>query len=95
LIDWYNLILRIKGIDTIFRSQTMKKNLRDNSKQTKSRLVLWFFLILFTIGLGLIWVIYGPESALLGLICLLGTLIPVGLIFLFLFGLDKIVKNQD
>jgi len=73
----------------------MKKSLRDYSKQTKFRLVLWFFVILFTVGLGLIWLIYGLESALLGLICLLGTSIPIGLIFLFLLGLDKIVKNQD
>ncbi len=73
----------------------MTKDLRNYSKQTKSRLVIWFFAILFVIGLGLIWLIYGARSALLGFLCLIGSLIPIGLIFLFLFGIDAIVKNQD
>jgi len=73
----------------------MTKDLRNYAKQTRSRLVIWFLIILFIIGLGLIWLIYGARSALLGFLCLIGSLIPIGLIFLFLFGLDAIVKNQD
>ena len=73
----------------------MAKDLRNYANQTRSRLVIWFVIILFVIGLGLIWLIYGAKSALLGFLCLIGSLIPIGLIFLFLFGLDAIVKNQD
>jgi len=73
----------------------MTKDLRNYAKQTRARLVIWFLIILFVIGLGLIWLIYGARSALLGFLCLIGSLIPIGLIFLFLFGLDAIVKNQD
>jgi len=73
----------------------MTKDLRNYAKQTRARLVIWFLIILFVIGLGLIWLIYGARSAMLGFLCLIGSLIPIGLIFLFLFGLDAIVKNQD
>ncbi len=73
----------------------MTKDLRNYAKQTRSRLVIWFLIILFVVGLGLIWLIYGAKSALLGFLCLIGSLIPIGMIFLFLFGLDAIVKNQD
>jgi len=65
------------------------------SQQTKLRLVIWFLVILFIVGLGLIWLIYGFQSALLGLFCLLGISIPIGLIALFLFGLDKLVKPKE
>jgi len=71
----------------------MTKDLRKYAKQTRSNLVIWFVIILFVIGLGLIWVIYGEIAALLGFLCLIGSFIPIGLIFLFLFGLDSIVKN--
>ncbi len=73
----------------------MTKDLRNYTKQTRLRLVIWFLITLFVIGLGLIWLIYGARSALLGFFCLIGSSIPIGLIFLFLFGLDVLVKNQD
>jgi len=73
----------------------MPNNIRSYANQTKFHMVIWFFIILFVVGLGLIWFFYGARSALLGFLCLLGTLIPIGLISLFLFGLDKVVKKQD
>ena len=72
----------------------MKKNSRSHLQVTKYRLVVWFLIILFSIGLGLIWIIYGFESAILGLLCLLGMAIPIGLIALVLFGLEKFVKEE-
>ena len=68
-------------------------NLKDYASQTKFRLVLWFILILFIVGLGLIWVFYGRNAALIGFFCLLGAGIPIGLIAVFLLGLDAIVKK--
>jgi len=72
----------------------MADNNKNYAQQTRKRLILWFVIILFTVGLGLIGIIYGLQAALLGFICLLGTGIPIGLIVLFLFGLDKIVKKD-
>jgi len=70
-------------------------NLEDYASQTKFRLVLWFILILFIVGLGLIWVFYGRNAALIGFFCLLGAGIPIGLIAVFLLGLDAIVKKPE
>jgi hypothetical protein len=69
-------------------------NLREYHTQTKFRLVIWFIVLLFTLGLGLIWLIYGERAALLGFFCLLAAGIPIGLIALFLFGVEKIVKKE-
>jgi hypothetical protein len=73
----------------------MPIDLRNYSKQTNFRLVIWFLVILFVVGLGLIWAIYGATSALLGFFCLIGFSLPIGLIAFFLFGLEKIVEKHD
>jgi hypothetical protein len=53
--------------------------------------------LLFVVGLGLIAIFYGTGAALVGLLCLIGGLVPIGLVALFLFGLDIFVKkiNKD
>jgi hypothetical protein len=63
-------------------------DLRKYADQTNFRLVLWFFLILLFVGLGLVWIIYGRNAAVFGLLCLLGAGIPIALIAIVLFGLD-------
>ena len=63
--------------------------------QTKFRLVLWFVFLLITVGLGMIWLIYGKNAAFMGLFCLLGMVVPVGLVALVMFGLDRIVKKNQ
>lgn len=68
-------------------------DLRKYTAQTNFRLVLWFLLILVFVGLGLVWIIYGRNAALFGLLCLFGAGIPVALIAIFLFGLDIFTKN--
>lgn len=73
----------------------MPQDLRKYSSQTKYRLILWFIVLLFTLGLGLIWLVYGGRAALFGFLCLLGFGIPVGLIALLMLGLDKIVKKDN
>jgi hypothetical protein len=67
----------------------------DYSTQTKFRVVLWFIFILFFVGLGLIWVFYGRSAAVTGFFCLLGAGVPVGLITIFLLGLDLFVKKSQ
>ena len=73
----------------------MSKNLRDYASQTRFRLIIWFIFILLFIGLGLVWIIYGRSAAILCFFCLLGASIPIGLIMLFLFGIDRIAKSDD
>ena len=70
-------------------------DLRKYASQTKFRLVLWFVLILFIIGLGLIWWFYGRNAAIFGFLCLLGAGLPIGLIAVFLLGLDALVKKPE
>jgi hypothetical protein len=73
----------------------MIRDLRKFSKQTSARLVVGFMLLLFIVGDGLIYVIYGPGSALTGLLCLAGMMVPVVLIVAFLELIDWIVKRAN
>ena len=73
----------------------MRRDLRLYASQTTFRLVAGSLFLLFTIGLGAIWLIYGPYAALLGLLCLLGALVPIGLIALSIYGLDWVVKRGN
>jgi magnesium-transporting ATPase (P-type) len=62
--------------------------------QTKVRLIFWFIFLLITVGLGMIWLIYGKNAAFMGFLCLIGMAVPVGLVALVMLGLDKIVKKE-
>lgn len=69
------------------------RDLRKYSKQTGVRLGVGAFLLLFVVGGGLIWLIYGAPAAGLGLTCLLAALVPVALILGVLLVMDWIVKR--
>ena len=71
----------------------MKRDLREFAKQTNVRLGIGAFVLLFGVGLGLIYFIYGPGAAGVGLLCLLGSLVPIALIMLSLYGMDWILKR--
>ena len=75
----------------------MSRDLRKYTSQTNVQLIIGALVLLFVIGIGLIAWLYGTRAAVLGLLCLLGALVPIGLIAFFLFGLDAIVKriNKD
>lgn len=73
----------------------MTRDLRKYVKDTNARLLAGAFVSLFIIGIGLIWWIYGPGAAAMGFVCLLGALVPIGLIFLVLFLSDWIVKRAN
>lgn len=73
----------------------MKRDLRKFAQQTNFRLVLGFLVLLFLIGDGLIYLIYGSGAAVTGLICMAGALTPVLLIAGTLALLDLIVKNAN
>ncbi|MFH1185540.1 MAG: hypothetical protein V1755_10955 [Chloroflexota bacterium] len=71
----------------------MKRDLRAFARQTNVCLAVGAFVLLFGVGLTLIFFIYGAPAALVGLLCLLGALVPIGLIFAALYGIDWIVKR--
>jgi len=73
----------------------MSRDLRKYAAQTYFRLILGAIILLFVVGLGLIWILYGFRAAALGLVCLVGALVPLGLILFFIFGLDSILKLFD
>jgi magnesium-transporting ATPase (P-type) len=75
----------------------MSRDLRKYASQTNVRLIVGSLILLFIVGLGLIAWFYGTGAAVMGFLCLLGALVPIGLIILSLNGLDAIVKriNKD
>ncbi len=72
-----------------------RRDLRQYARQTNVRLIAGGLLLLFVSGIGLIYLIYGPGAAFLGLLCLAGGLVPVLLTVLVLFLLDWIAKRAD
>jgi predicted PurR-regulated permease PerM len=73
----------------------MSRDLRKYANQTNVRLIVGALLVLFIVGIGLIYLIYGSGAALMGILCLLAGMIPVVLIVLVLLLLDWIRKRAD
>ena len=73
----------------------MVKDLRHYARQTQTRLIFGFIILVFVVGDGLIFLFYGREAGILGLVCIAGALVPVFLIVLFLWISEKIVKKYD
>ena len=73
----------------------MNRDLRQYARQTRTRLLAGLFLLLFLLGDGLIYIFYGRNAALMGLLCLLGALVPVAIIILILALLDRFVKHAN
>jgi multisubunit Na+/H+ antiporter MnhB subunit len=69
------------------------RDLREYSKQTNIRLALGAFLLLFVVGVGLIWLIYGGNAAGMAFTCLLAALFPVILILAIFLGIEWILKH--
>ena len=69
------------------------RDLRDYAKQTNVRLALGAFILLFIVGVGLIWVIYGEGTAGMALTCLLAALVPVILILFIFVAIEWILKR--
>ncbi|HEY5157122.1 MAG TPA: hypothetical protein VII93_04075 [Anaerolineales bacterium] len=73
----------------------MTRDLRKYARQTSVRLAVGGLLLLFIVGDGLIFLIYGGGAAVIGLICLLAGLFPVLIIILVMIVLDWIAKRAD
>ncbi len=73
----------------------MKRDLRAYARQTNVQLGIGAFILLFVVGIALIYLIYGPGAAAFGFLCLLAALVPIALIFLALLIMDWIVKRAN
>jgi hypothetical protein len=71
----------------------MSRDLRKYARQTNVRLIVGGFILVFVVGIGLIYLFYGQGAALTGLLCLIVGLIPLLLIWLMFFILDIITKR--
>jgi len=73
----------------------MTRDLRRYARQTIFRLLLGALILIFALGDGLIYWIYGPGAAMMGLLCLIAGLTPILLILVALGGLDWIIKRTN
>lgn len=71
------------------------RDLRRYAQQTNIRLAVGAFLLLFIVGDGLIYVIYGPAAAISGLLCLGAGLIPLVAILLVFWLIDWVVRRAN
>ena len=69
------------------------RDLREYTKQTNIRLAFGAFLLLFVVGIGLIWLIYGGAAAGMALTCLLAALVPILLILFVFLAIEWILKR--
>ena len=72
----------------------MIRDLRKYARQTTTRMVIGALILVFILGDGLIYLIYGKNAAMLGLICLLGGMVPVIVIFGILWIADYLLKRN-
>lgn len=79
-------------IDILFVKMRDLKNYR---QQTNRHLFIGFFIILFFVGISLIALIYGVQAALMGVVCLIVALVPMGLVWLVLILMDWIVHRTE
>ena len=73
----------------------MSLDLRKYARQTQVRLIVGGLLLLFIVGDGLIYLIYGPAAAVTGLLCLAGGLVPVVIIIIILWIMDLVVQRAN
>jgi len=71
----------------------LSRDLRKYTRDTNVRLAAGAFLLLFLVGIGLIWAIYGQSAAAMGFLCLLAAVAPVILIFAVFLAIEWILKR--
>ena len=71
----------------------MGHDLRKYHRQTTTRLIVGGLIIVFVVGDGLIYLIYGPAAAVSGLICLGTGLLPIAAVILVLEIMGWLAKK--
>jgi multisubunit Na+/H+ antiporter MnhB subunit len=69
------------------------RDLREYAKQTNIRLALGAFILLFVVGVGLIWLIYGEGAAGMAFTCLLAAFFPIILILFIFVAIEWILSR--
>ena len=69
------------------------RDLRDYAKKTNIRLALGAFILVFVVGVALIWAFYGERAAGMGLVCLMAAVFPIILILFVFVGIEWILKH--
>ena len=69
------------------------KDLREYARQTNIRLAFGAFVLLFVVGVGLVWIIYGENAAGMAFTCLLAALFPIILILGIFLGIEWILRR--
>jgi len=72
----------------------MSRDLRKYQRQTIIRLVIAALILLFVVGGGLIYLIYGQSQALTAVLCMGALMLPVALFLLIFRGMDWLVKRS-
>jgi hypothetical protein len=73
----------------------MSRDIRRYARQTNVRLLIGALALLFLVGDGLIYWIYGKGAAIMGVMCLLGGLAPVAVILLVFLVMEWILKRAN
>jgi hypothetical protein len=73
----------------------MSRDLRHYARQTSVQLFVGFLLILLIVGEGLIYLLYGSNAAMVGLLCIAGGLAPLILIAIFFLIVQWILKRAE
>jgi hypothetical protein len=71
----------------------LRRDLRKYSRDTNVRLLFGAFILLFIVGVGLIWLIYGQGAGGMALVCLLAALVPIVLILGMFLAIDWILSR--
>ncbi len=72
----------------------MSRDLRKYQRQTTLRLIIGGLVLLFVVGTGLIYLIYGQAAAVSGLVCLGLGMIPLIAILVFFLVIDWVIHRN-
>lgn len=71
------------------------RDLRRYARKTNLRSLIGFIILLLVVGDGLIYLFYGPRGAFMGLLCIIAGLLPMGLIYLLLLGVEALARKAN
>lgn len=71
----------------------MSRDLRAYARQTSFRLLAGFLILVFLVGDGLIYLLYGRSAAVMGLLCLGAALAPLALIWFALTVMEMATRR--
>jgi hypothetical protein len=73
----------------------MSHNSRTYGRQTTVRLIIGGLVLLFIVGDGLIYLLYGSTAAITGFLCIGGGLVPIGLVALVVWLMGWVAKRAN